>query len=62
MFVCAIPLISALFTACAPLPPFATGYVEGEYVQIAAVTTAQIQTLAVKRGDRVAVGDRKSVV
>lgn len=56
MFVCAIPLISALFTACAPLPPFATGYVEGEYVQIAAVTTAQIQTLAVKRGDRVAVG------
>jgi HlyD family secretion protein len=56
MFVCSIPLISALFTACAPIPPFATGYVEGEYVLIAPVTTAQIDHLAVKRGDHVSAG------
>lgn len=56
MFVCSIPLMSALFTACAPLPPFATGYVEGEYVLIAPVSTAQIETLSVRRGDVVAAG------
>ena len=56
MLVCTIPLISALFAACAPLPPFATGYVEGDYVLIAPVTTAQIDRLAVARGDRVSAG------
>ena len=54
--VCALPLISALFTACAPPPPFATGYVEGEYVLVAPVATAQIGRLAVARGDRVQSG------
>lgn len=53
---CSIPLLSSLFAACAPLPPFATGYVEGEYVLIAPVTTAQVETLAVARGDRVTSG------
>lgn len=56
MLICTIPLLSALFAACAPLPPFATGYVEGDYVLIAPVTTAQIDTLAVARGDRVSAG------
>ena len=56
MLVCTIPLISALFTVCAPLPPFATGYVEGDYVLIAPVTTAQIDTLVVARGDSVTTG------
>jgi len=56
MLVCTIPLISALFAVCAPLPPFATGYVEGDYVLIAPVTTAQIDRLAVARGDRVSAG------
>ena len=56
MLICTIPLISALFAACAPLPPFATGYVEGDYVLIAPVTTAQIDRLAVARGDRVSAG------
>lgn len=55
-FVCSLPLISALFTACTPPPPFATGYVEGDYVLIAPVATAQIDRLAVARGDRVAAG------
>jgi HlyD family secretion protein len=55
-FLCAIPVISALFNACAPVPPFATGYVEGEYVLIAPVAVAQIEALSVKRGDRVEAG------
>lgn len=56
-FVCTLPLLSALFTACAPVPPFASGYVEGEYVLIAPVATAEIREIAVARGDRVAPGD-----
>lgn len=56
MTVCAIPLLSALFTACAPPPPFATGYVEGEYVLVAPVTVTQIASIAVARGDRVTAG------
>lgn len=56
MFVCSIPLISALFSACAQPPPFATGYVEGEYILVAPFTTAQIDTLDVARGDRVIAG------
>ncbi|MGB4909779.1 MAG: biotin/lipoyl-binding protein, partial [Tabrizicola sp.] len=36
--------------------PFATGYVEGNYVQIASVATAQILALSVTSGDRVASG------
>ena len=53
---CTLPLISALFVSCSPPPPFATGYVEGEYVLIAPVATAQIERLAVGRGDRVEAG------
>jgi HlyD family secretion protein len=53
---CALPLISALFTSCTPPMPLATGYVEGEYVQIASVSTAQILELSVAAGDRVADG------
>jgi HlyD family secretion protein len=53
---CAIPVLSSLFSACLPVPPFATGYVEGDYVLIAPVATAQIASLAVARGDRVEAG------
>lgn len=56
MFLCAIPLLSALFGSCTPPMPLATGYVEGEYVQIAAISTAQILNLSVAAGDRVALG------
>ena len=55
-FLCSLPLVSALFAACAPPMPFATGYVEGEYVLIAPVATAQIGQLSVARGDRVEAG------
>jgi len=53
---CAIPLVSWLFAACEPPMPFATGYVEGNYVEIAPVATAQILALPVTSGDRVASG------
>jgi HlyD family secretion protein len=56
MDLCALPLISALMSACAPPMPLATGYVEGEYVQIAAVSAAQIVDVPVRSGDRVAAG------
>jgi HlyD family secretion protein len=36
--------------------PLATGYVEGDYVQISALSTAQILTLSVASGDRVEIG------
>lgn len=56
MDLCFLPLVSALFASCAPPMPLATGYVEGEYVQIASVATAQIVDLPVRSGDRVATG------
>ena len=55
-FVCAIPVVSALFTACAPPLPFATGYVEGEYTLVAPIASAQVRSVDVARGDRVEAG------
>lgn len=55
-FLCAVPVISALFSGCVPPLPFASGYVEGEYVLIAPVATAQITRILVERGDKVAAG------
>jgi len=55
-FVCALPLLSALFSGCAPPPPLAVGYVEGEYVLIAPIETAQIEFVDVSRGGRIAAG------
>lgn len=57
MGLCSIPLIASLLASCAPPAPLATGYVEGDYVLIAPVTTAQITELTVARGDRFEAGD-----
>jgi len=51
-FLCAIPIISSLLSACLPPPPFAVGYVEGEYILVAPIETAQVVSIAVKRGGR----------
>lgn len=51
-FLCALPLISSLL-ACGTVAPFATGYAEGDYVLIAPLDVAQVETLNVRRGDRV---------
>lgn len=53
---CAIPIVAGLFSACAGDGPLAVGYVEGEYVLVAPIETAQIVELAVRRGDRVTAG------
>ena len=55
--ICGLPLIASLLAACAPAPPLATGYVEGEYVLLAPVEVGRIEALSKKRGDRVAKGE-----
>jgi HlyD family secretion protein len=53
---CGIPVIAGFFASCAAPAPFATGYVEGEFLLIAPVATTQVETLDVRRGDRVEAG------
>ena len=55
-FLCTLPLISSLLTTCLPPLPLASGYVEGEYVLMAPVETAQIDQVTVRRGDRITAG------
>jgi HlyD family secretion protein len=52
-FLCSLPLAAQLFSACAPAAPLAVGYVEGDYVLLAPIEVAQVETVTVKRGDRV---------
>ncbi|MBL9047363.1 MAG: HlyD family efflux transporter periplasmic adaptor subunit [Tabrizicola sp.] len=56
MDLCAVPLVSAFFAGCLPPMPLATGYVEGEYAQIASVSTAEVLTLSVAAGDHIGQG------
>lgn len=53
---CSIPLLSAFFAACAAPQPLATGYVEGDYVLVAPVAVAQVDSIKVRRGEHVAAG------
>ncbi|MBZ9675170.1 HlyD family secretion protein [Mesorhizobium sp. ES1-1] len=55
-FLCSLPLAAQLFGACAPVAPLAVGYVEGDYVLLAPIEVAQVETVTVKRGDRVTSG------
>ena len=55
-FLCTLPLLSALAFMCGGPGPLAVGYVEGEYVLVAPIETAQIVDLDVRRGDHVAAG------
>jgi HlyD family secretion protein len=61
-FVCSIPLIASLFSACAGPAPLAVGYVEGEYVLLAPIETAEVRSVSVRRGDRVKPGDAVAVM
>ncbi len=54
---CSIPLAASLFSACAAPAPLAVGYVEGDYVLLAPVETAQVTKVLVRRGDRVETGE-----
>lgn len=53
---CSIPLAASLFSACAGPAPLAVGYVEGDYVLLAPIEVTQVNSIAVKRGDRVEAG------
>jgi HlyD family secretion protein len=55
-WLCALPLIAGLFNACGMPEPFAVGYVEGEYVLLAPIETARIETISVRKGERVEAG------
>lgn len=55
-FLCSLPLAAQLFGVCAPAAPLAVGYVEGDYVLLAPIEVAQVETVTVKRGDRVTPG------
>ena len=54
-WICSLALAGRVFAACA-VTPLAVGYVEGEYVSLAPLETARIESLAVKLGDRVTPG------
>jgi len=53
---CSLPLAALLFDVCAAQPPFATGYVEGEFTLVAPVAVAQVREVRVARGDRAVAG------
>lgn len=53
---CSIPFLSALFATCAAPAPLAVGYVEGEFVLLAPIEVAEVETVSVRRGDRVEPG------
>jgi HlyD family secretion protein len=61
-FLCSIPLIKSLVTACLAPLPMATGYVEGEYIQIAPIEVAQVLAVTVRRGERIASGQELFVL
>ena len=61
-FLCSIPLAASLFSACAGPAPLAVGYVEGDFVLLAPIEVAQVQSISVKRGDRVEVGETVAVM
>lgn len=54
---CAFAVMAKLIAACAPPPPAAVGYVEGEYVSLAPIETAHLIEVPARLGLRVAEGD-----
>jgi HlyD family secretion protein len=55
-FWCSIGFIAALLPGCDMSGSPLAGYVEGEYTDLAPVDVARVETVVVKRGDRVAYG------
>lgn len=53
---CAIPVVAGLFSGCGTDPTLGVGYVEGDYVLVAPIETAEIASVAVRRGERVEKG------
>lgn len=55
-FLCSIPFVASLLASCGGPPPLAVGYVEGEFVLLAPIEVAEVETVRVRRGDRVEPG------
>lgn len=58
-FICAVPVVASLLSGCGQPAPLAVGYVEGDYVLLAPIEVATVQSISVRRGDRV---ERNSVL
>lgn len=54
-FICSFAIAASL-GLCAPAATRIVGYVEGEYVRLGPIDTARIESVAVRRGERVAPG------
>ncbi len=54
-FICSFAIAGSL-GVCAPPMTRVVGYVEGEYVRLGPIDTARIETVSVRRGERVAPG------
>ena len=52
-----VAIVTAVTSAGADLPPTAQGYVEGEFVRVAAPASGRLERLLVARGDQVQRGD-----
>ncbi|HRJ69115.1 MAG TPA: HlyD family efflux transporter periplasmic adaptor subunit [Beijerinckiaceae bacterium] len=59
---CALALAAKILPFCAPPPQRFAGYVEGEYVHLGPIEVAQIRSITVRRGERVAPGQAVAVV
>jgi len=57
-FICSIPLVASLLSSCGQAAPLAVGYVEGEFVRLAPIEVAQVESVSVRRGDRVEPGSQ----
>ncbi|MBX3581863.1 MAG: HlyD family efflux transporter periplasmic adaptor subunit [Rhizobiaceae bacterium] len=55
-FLCFIPVVASFLSGCASPAPLAVGYVEGDFVLLAPIEVAQVDSISVRRGDRVAAG------
>lgn len=53
---CALPFAASFFAACAEPAPLAVGYVEGDFVLVAPVEGARIETLGARQGEHVTAG------
>lgn len=61
-FLCSIPILKTLVTACLAPLPLATGYVEGEYILLAPIEVARILDVTVQRGDLITSGQELFVL
>ncbi len=61
-FLCSIPLVNSLLSACLAPLPMATGYVEGEYILLAPIEIAQISGVSVRRGDLIVSGQELAIL